>query len=383
VDKASGRFEPQIGGHKAFLPDPLPPSGFVVGPKLQATLSRADRALGRLDGSLAIIPDANRFVAMFVTREAVLSSQIEGTHASLADVLEHEALMASTTASMDLQEVINYVAATNHGIELLDTLPVSGRLIREVHAVLMDGVRGGEPSKTPGEFRRSQNWIGGATPASARFVPPPWEDAQKAFAHLEQFMNEPSDLPPLIVAGLIHAQFETIHPFLDGNGRTGRLLITFWLIANEVLTAPVLYPSLYLKREQEEYVRRLQATREQSAWEDWLLFFLDAVAAAAEEATAAALSIVALRHEHQSLIAGTFGRRSGIALGLLSQLFSTPIVNARSIESTLGLSQPTASSLLKQFEQHGILTETTGKSRNRRYTYDRYLQLFPGAEDRS
>jgi Fic family protein len=379
----SGRFEPQVGGYSAFIPDPLPPSDFVVSPALQVVLSKADRALGRLDGSLSIIPDADRFISMFVRREAVLSSQIEGTYASLADVLEYEALMESAAQRMDVQEVINYVNATNRGIELLESLPLSTRLIKEVHAVLMHGVRGGEPSKAPGQFRKSQNWIGGATPASARFVPPPWEDAQKAFAQLEKFMNEPSQLPPLVRAGLLHAQFETIHPFLDGNGRTGRLLITFWLIANKVLAAPVLYPSLYLKREQDEYVRRLQATREESAWEEWLIFFLDAIATAAEEATATALAIVELRHEHQKLISTHFGKRTGVALDLLQQLFSTPFVNAKFIETRLGMSQPTASSLLNQFTERGLLVETTGKPRNRRYSYETYLRLFPGAEDRS
>lgn len=383
MQKASGTWIPQVGGHTALIPHPLPPADLLLSPRLQAVLSRADRALGRLDGAVAIIPDASHFISMFVRREAVLSSQIEGTHASLADVLEHEAHLGSSARSMDLQEVINYVDATNRGIELLKTLPLSGRLVREVHAVLMQGVRGGEPSKTPGEFRRSQNWIGGATPASARFVPAPWEEARRAFADLEQFMNEPSELPPLVVAGLIHAQFETIHPFLDGNGRTGRLLITFWLIANDVLTTPVLYPSLYLKREQEEYVRRLQATREASAWEDWLIFFLDAVAAAAEDATAIALAIVQLREEHQRLIAARFGKRTAAALDLLRQLYSTPIVNARFVEASLGLSQPSASSMLRLFEEQGILRESTGRARNRHYVYHRYLALFPGAEDRS
>lgn len=196
-------------------------------------------------------------------------------------------------------------------------------------------------------------------------------------------MNEPPDLPPLVIAGLIHAQFETIHPFLDGNGRTGRLLITFWLIANEVLAAPVLYPSLYLKREQDEYLRRLQATREASAWEEWLIFFLDSVAAAAEETTETALAIVELRQEHQSVISGNFGKRTGVALDLLQQLFSTPFVNTKFIENKLGMSQPTASSLLNQFAQHDLLVEITGKPRNRRYSYEKYLRLFPGAEDRS
>lgn len=383
MNKASGRYEPQIGGYKAFIPDPLPPDGFTVGAGLQAVLSKADRALGRRDGSLAIIPDADRFISMFVRREAVLSSQIEGTYASLADVLEYEALMESTAKTMDLQEVINYVEATNHGLELLETLPLSGRLIKEVHAVLMRNVRGGEPSKTPGQFRKSQNWIGGATPASARFVPPSWEEAHRTFAELEKFMNDAPELPPLIIAGLIHAQFETIHPFLDGNGRTGRLLITFWLIANEVLSAPVLYPSLYLKREQDEYVRRLQATRENGAWEEWLTFFLDAVAAAAGEATNTALKIVELRETHQALVSTTFGKRTGIALQLLQQLYSTPIVNAKFIEKRLGMTQPTASSLLNQFQANGLLVEVTGKTRNRRFSYEQYLHLFPGAEDRS
>jgi Fic family protein len=383
LQKQSGRYEAQVGGYRAFIPDPLPPKNLEVSPKLLTILSRADVALGRLDGAVAIVPDVDWFVAMFVRKEAVLSSQIEGTHASLADVLEFEALMEERAERMDLQEVVNYVAATQRGVELLKTLPISDRLLKEVHAVLMRDVRGGAPLKTPGEFRKSQNWIGGATPASARFVPPPWEEAQQAFFELEKFMNGAHVLPPLIIAGLIHVQFETIHPFLDGNGRTGRMLIIFWLMAKGILSAPVLYPSLYLKRQQEEYIRRMQACREESAWTEWLEFFLDAVAEAAVEATRVALDIVELRKQDQERITKAFPRRSSNALRLHQQLFSTPIVNMKFVEAALGVSQPAANALLNEFESLGIVREITGGQRNKRFSYERYLKVFPGVDDRS
>lgn len=377
----SGVYVGQPGGYQAFIPHPLPQT-IELSAKLQGLLSKADLALGRLDGSVGIIPDADRFISMFVLREAVLSSQIEGTNASLMDVLEFQAQMDSTSDNVDIREVVNYVEATKIGLDLLEDLPISSRLIRQVHGVLMNDVRGGEPSKTPGEFRRSQNWIGGATPASARFVPPPWQEAEKAFHELEKFINGTPSIPPLIAAGLIHAQFETIHPFLDGNGRTGRLLITFYLIDKGLLTKPVLYPSLYLKREQAEYVNRLQDIRDSGGWDDWLEFFLDAVTEAAQEATQTALSIVELRQRHQALIP-QMGRRVGNALRLLENLYRHPVVTSKLVEQLLGISQPAAWALLKEFEAKGLLVETKGNERHLEYSYAEYLDLFPDLTQRS
>jgi len=384
VDNPNGSYARQPGDYEAYIPHPLPPNALTLSPSTQSLLSKADLALGRLDGALAIIPNPDRFASMFALKEAVLSSQIEGTNASVSDVLEYEAQMQAAERSIDIQEVTNYVDATNHGIELLKTLPLTGRLIKRVHKTLMDGVRGGEPSKTPGEYRRTQNWIGGASPASARLVPPPADEVGPAMRELEKFINDGhSEFPPLVAAGLIHAQFETIHPFADGNGRTGRLLIIFWLIDRHILKVPVLYPSLCMKIEQDEYIRRLDETRTASGWEGWLRFFFDAVAAAATEATTVALEIVRLQNRHRDLVTVEFGKRVPNAVRLLDLLFRHPIVISKFVETKLQLSQPTVSALLNEFVRHNILNETTGARRNRKYSYDSYLSLFPRLYDRS
>ncbi len=383
MDRASGRYEPQPGGFAAFIPDALPPADLTLTAPVQALLSRADREVGRLDGAVAIIPAADQFVSMFVRHEAVLSSQIEGTQASLMDVLEYEALTSKSAGSVDIHEVINYIKAMQYGIDQLDKLPLSSRLIKKVHAVLMEGVRGGEPAKTPGEFRRCQNWIGGAGPDSARFVPPPADYVTAAMADLDVFMNSlDQPTPPLVAAGLIHAQFETIHPFLDGNGRTGRLMITFWMLEQKVISQPVLYPSLYLKKEQAEYYRRLDAVRTHGDWHGWLQFFLGAMTQAAKEASQIALAIVELQQQHRQLVTHELGRRSGLGLRLLDLLYQQPVLNAALVMQRLESSQPTVSALLRQFCQIGVLREITGATRGRVYAYQPYLDLFPGASQR-
>jgi Fic family protein len=353
-----------------------------MGASLQALLSEADVAVGRLDGAVRLIPDPDLFVFMYVRREAVLSSQIEGTQASLMDVLEYEAQLDRSERRVDVVEISNYVAAMNQGLTRLADLPISRRLLCEIHAVLMKDVRGGEPDKTPGEFRRSQNWVGGASPATARFVPPPWEAAAESFADLERFLHDPTPMPPLIRVGLAHAQFETIHPFLDGNGRIGRLLITLWLVERGILRHPLLYPSVFLKEHRDEYIDRLQAIRDHGAWEDWLEFFVDGIGQVAREATDRALEIVHLRDEHRALISARLGRRVPNALALLDQLFRQPVVSARTVEALIDVSQPTASALVRDLERLGILRELTGQPRNRLFAYARYLDLFPGVEDR-
>ena len=379
----AGRFIRQAGGYRAFVPAALPPPDLTLDPQLQALLSTADLALGRLDGATKLLPDPDFFVLMYVRREAVVSSQIEGTQASLMDVLEYEAEMDQAERRVDVVEIANYVAAMNHGLGLLPTLPISRRLLCEVHAVLMKDVRGGEPQKTPAEFRRSQNWIGGASPATARFVPPPWEEVGPAFADLERFLHDDEPMPALIKAGIAHAQFETIHPFLDGNGRVGRLLISFWLVEQQVIQRPILYPSLFFKENRGDYIERLQAIRDDGAWEDWLAFFVDGIGQVAEEAAGRALEIVQLRDDDQRLIAEKLGKRAPNALALLEHLFRQPVVSAKLVESMVDVSQPTASALVRDLEEISILRERTGKRRNRLFAYQPYLDLFPGATSRT
>ena len=378
----AGHLEKQIGGYSAFIPAPLPPLDLDVGPRLQALLSSADLALGRLDGAVEVVPQPDQFVLMYVRREAVLSSQIEGTHASLMDVLEYEAVKERGEARMDVREIVNYVDAMHHGLSRLANLPLSRRLMCEVHEILMKGVRGGEPHKTPGQFRRSQNWIGGASPATARFVPPPPDDVDESFAALENFLHASDPMPPLLKAGLAHAQFETIHPFLDGNGRTGRLLITFWLVERGVLKKPLLYPSLFFKEHRDEYIDRLQAIRDDGAWEDWLAFFLDGIAHVAAEATERALEIVALRERDRDRIVAELGRRAHTGLRLFELLLAHPVVTASSVMEMIDVSSPTANALVRDFQRIGILKEMTGRQRRRVFSYQEYLDLFPDAATR-
>ena len=274
-------------------------------------------------------------------------------------------------------EISNYIEAMNHGIALLNELPLSRRLLCEVHRLLMRDVRGGEPGKTPGEFRTSQNWIGGASPATAKFVPPPWKFAAEAFSDLERFLQDPTPMPPLIKIGLAHAQFETIHPFLDGNGRTGRLLITFWLVERGILQRPLLYPSLFFKEHRDDYIDRLQAIRDDGAWEDWLSFFVDGIGQVATEATERAVAIVELRREHDDLTRAHLGKRTPNALATLDYLFRQPVVSAKMIEGALDVSQPTAAALVRDLERIDILRELTGKRRNRLFRYHRSSRTLP------
>lgn len=380
MSRRAGHLQKLPAGYSAFVPAPLPPD-LLLDDRLMELQSAADQAVGRLDGTVTTLPDANLFVAMYVRREAVLSSQIEGTHASLMDVLENEAAQEGAGSSVDVREIRNYTRAMDHGVQRLKDLPLSRRLMCEVHAILMQGVRGGEPGKTPGEFRTSQNWIGGASPATARFVPPAAEAVGEAFADLERYLHDGPGTH-LVKAGVAHAQFETIHPFLDGNGRTGRLLITFWLIEQSVLRKPVLYPSLFLKENKDEYVDRLQAIRERGDWEGWLAFFLDGVAHVATEATSTAMRILELRTRHRELVATSLGRRAAAGLTLLDLLYGQPTVTPRWVAERLDVSAPTASSLVSGLERVGILREMTGRQKWRVFSYRDYLALFAGISDR-
>jgi Fic family protein len=351
---------------------PEPPIAIDV--PLGALLSRADQAIGRLDGITVTLPNPDLFVAMYVRQEAVLSSQIEGTQSSLDDLLRFELDPAGSQSPVDVIEVVNYVRAMNYGLERIKELPLSLRLIREIHGILMEGVRGAD--KQPGEFRSSQNWIGaGLVPLErASFVPPPAHAMRDALADLERFLHEEHDLPVLVYVGLAHAQFETIHPFLDGNGRVGRLIITFLLCHRQVLQLPVLYLSAFLKRHRTEYYDRLMAIRDEGDWEGWLGFFLSGVVETAEEATRTARAILDLRAFHQTLLQDQGLERHGFRL--LDLLFKHPILNVRLVERELGVTFRTANDLLARFTEIGIVRETTGGKRNRRFHYAPYMALF-------
>ncbi|HVM13713.1 MAG TPA: Fic family protein [Egibacteraceae bacterium] len=373
----AGRYIAQPAGYRAFIPAPLPPDPPVaLGAGLQALLSRADYALGRLDGALLTLPNPDLFVLMYVRKEAVLSSQIEGTQSSLQDLLAAEAAILDPERPTDVHEVLNYVRAMNHGLARLDELPVSSRLIREIHAVLMEGVRGGR--LTPGEFRTSQNWIGpaGGTLGDAAFIPPPAHEVPGAVSGLERFLHREDGLPPLVKVGFAHAQFETIHPFLDGNGRVGRLLITFLLTEQQLLSRPVLYLSHYLKRHRQAYYDRLQAVRDRGDWEGWLAFFLEGVAEVAHDAAQTVHRILLVREEARTEITEHLGRAAGNGHRVLDRLFDQPIVTVANVRDMLGVTHAGANNLVKRLEALDILREFTGYARHRRYRFEPYLRLF-------
>ncbi|MFP4500239.1 MAG: Fic family protein [Candidatus Hydrogenedentota bacterium] len=373
----AGRYITQPGGYRAFSPAPLPPDPPVrIDKTLQVLLSKADRALGRLDGSIHTLPHPDLFVFMYVRKEAVLSSQIEGTQSSLQDVLAAEAKVLTPGQPKDVDEVVNYVRATNYGLKRLAQLPVSVRLIREIHAQLLEGVRGAH--LTPGELRTSQNWIGpaGCTLNEATFVPPPPHEVPQHLAELEKFLHAGSGLPLLINIGLAHAQFETIHPFLDGNGRVGRLLITFLLCEQEVLLKPVLYLSYYFKQHRQAYYEKLQAVRDHGAWEPWIAFFLEGVIEVSQQATDTARRILLLREEHRLAITEAFGRAAGNGYKVLEHLYEHPIVSVKNVQDVIGTTYAGANALVKRMVDCGILREFTGQSRNRQFIYQQYTRLF-------
>jgi len=376
----AGRYITQPAGYRAFMPAPLPPQpALALGGELQGLLSAADRALGRLDGSVLTLPNPNLFVFMYVRKEAVLSSQIEGTQSSLQDLLAAEAQLFEPTLPRDVDEVINYVRAMNHGLARLAELPVSVRLIREIHAELMRGVRGGRLQ--PGELRTSQNWIGpaGCTLNTATFVPPPHHAVPAALGDLETFLHASDDLPPLVKIALAHVQFETIHPFLDGNGRVGRLLITFLLTERAVLHKPVLYLSHYFKQHRQTYYEHLQAVRDQGAWETWLAFFLRGVIEVAGAAAETARRILQLREQHRAAITAQLSRAAGNGHKVLESLFDRPIVAVNDVQKMTGTTYAAANSLVSRLVQLDVLSEMTGYARNRRFRYAPYIALFNDA----
>jgi len=343
---------------------------------MQRLLSEADRALGRLDGSVQTLPHPDLFVYMYVRKEAVLSSQIEGTQSSLQDLLAEEAQVAPDGRPRDVDEVVNYVRAMNHGLARLGELPVSVRLIREIHEKLLTGVRGSR--LTPGELRRTQNWIGpgGCTLAEATFVPPPPDEVPRALGDLETFLHAADDLPLLVQIGLAHAQFETIHPFLDGNGRVGRLLITFLLCEKGALRKPVLYLSHYFKKHRSTYYDLLQAVRDRGAFEEWLAFFLRGVTEVSVEAADTARRILELREAHRREITERFGRAAGNGHRVLERLYEQPIVSVSNLMSLLGTTFAGANQIVQRLVEIGVLREFTGQARHRRFRYDAYVRLF-------
>ena len=373
----AGQYVQQPTGYKAFIPASLPPKPAIrMDGELMRLLSDADRALGRLDGIASILPNPNLFVAMYVRHEAVLSSQIEGTQSTLEDLLEYEvAQNPPSTIPRDIEEVVNYVGAMNHGLERLPELPLSLRLLREIHERLLRGVRGGE--RSPGKFRTSQNWVGppGCTLQTAQFVPPPPHEMNAALHNLEAFLHDRTSLPVLVHCGIAHAQFETIHPFLDGNGRVGRLLITLLLCERGVLQRPLLYLSYYLKAHRAEYYDRLTAIRHDGNWEGWLKFFLRGVYEVSQAATEVSRAISTIREQHRKLVAE---KAPNAASGqkLLDSLFQQPLISVREVEQAVDCSYATANTLVRHFEDIGILKEMTGQQRNRVYRYNSYLDLF-------
>jgi Fic family protein len=364
----------QSSGYRAFIPAALPPEPPVeLDGELLALLSEADISLGRLDGIVKVIPDPDFFVAMYVRREAVLSSQIEGTQSTLEDLLEVELEPTAQDRDSDVGDIVNYIAAMKHGLARINELPLSLRLIREIHNELLRDGRGAHA--TPGEFRTSQNWIGpaGASLNQATFVPPPVVEMKQALSDFETFLRAEQDNALLIRAGLAHAQFETIHPFLDGNGRVGRLLITFLLVHGGALREPLLYLSYYFKLHRAEYYDRLMAVRLRGDWEGWLRFFLRGVAETAQQATDTAERIFELRERHRALALEDTGANG---LRLLSMLFQRPLVNVNFVGRDLDVSFPTANRLVARFEELGLLREVTGQRRSRLFRYEPYLKLF-------
>ena len=359
------------------MPAALPPEPALdLTGELGGMLSVADRALGRLDGSVLTLPNPDLLVFMYVRKEAVLSSQIEGTQSSLQDLLSAEAQLFDERIPRDVDEVVNYVRAMNHGLARLAELPVSVRLIREIHTELMRGVRGA--LLHPGELRTSQNWIGprGSDLNTATFVPPPHHAVPEALSDLERFLHGEDDLPPLVKIALAHVQFETIHPFLDGNGRVGRLLITFLLTECEVLHKPVLYLSHYLKRHRELYYDHLQAVRDRGAWEAWLAFFLRGVIEVAGEAAETARRLLQLRERHRAAVTAQLGRGAANGHKVLESLFDRPIIAVNDVVKLTGITYAAANTLVSKLADMGVLSEMTGYARNRRFRYAPYIQLF-------
>lgn len=360
---------------KAFVPPPLPPDPPLDLSRLYQHLDRANQALGRLDSLTTLLPDTRLFLYLYVRKEALLSSQIEGTKSSFSDLLLFENEAVPGVPIDDVEEVSNYVAAMQHGLRRIKGgFPFSLRLIREIHAILLRGGRGA--NKTPGEFRRSQNWIGGSRPGNAAFVPPPPNQMMECLDRFEHFLHdEKHKLPVLVAAGLIHVQFETIHPFLDGNGRLGRLLITLLLCAKGVLREPLLYLSLYFKTRRQRYYDFLQRVRTEGVWEEWIEFFLDGTETTARQAADTAVQILHLFESDRKKIRA-MGRKAASSLAVHEYLQAHPLTKIGPAAKDLNLSIPTVTSALETLIKLKIAKESTGKRRDRLFAYPRYMHIL-------
>ena len=372
----AGIYITQPHNYKAFITNSLPPKPQLnLDFEIIEVLSKADTAIGRLSGISEALPNPDLFVAMYVRKEAVLSSQIEGTESSLEDVLEYESENRPKTLPNDVVEVVNYVKAMNYGLKRINELPLSLRLIKEIHAELTQGVRGWD--RTPGNFRKTQNWIGpkGCTLNNARFIPPPPHEMMQALGELEKYMHSKFRYPLLIECGLIHFQFETIHPFLDGNGRIGRLLVTFFLCHKKILKKPLLYLSHYFKQNRLEYYDRLMAVREKGDFESWIKFFLEGIASVALEACETSNKIIDLKGRDKNRITETYKESSKAAI-FHERLFDRPVVSINDIAKIMDTTFPTASDICMKLVKLGVLKEITGKERNKLFAYKTYLDIL-------
>jgi Fic family protein len=375
----TGRYETtSVGGEtvRAFIPNPLPlmPPLQIDGALIHL-LERSLLALGRLDSVSTFLPATDLFLYPYVRKEAVLSAQIEGTESSLSDLLLFELDQAPGVPLNDVQEVSNCVAAMDHGMQRIrEGFPMSSRLIREMHEKLLGKGRGSK--KEPGHFRRSQNWVGGTRPGNAVFVPPPPVEVAECVSDLEKFIHKlDAGIPVVIQAGMAHVQFETIHPFLDGNGRIGRLLITLMLCSSGVLREPLLYLSLFFKENRAEYYRLLDAVRKEGDWEEWVLFFLRGIAETAEGAVATARRLVSLFDEDKDRLKG-LGRQAGSVLRLYEAMKQRPVSTIDDSTKRTGLSFPSTASSMQALLEIGLVREITGKKRNRVYVYERYVSIL-------
>jgi len=374
-DNRAGIFVLQNAGYESFIPNPLPPKDLVIDDELQLLLSKADGALARLDGVTQVLPNPDLFVAMYIKKEALLSSRIEGTQASLKGVLEFEAKLEPKENINDIREVINYIKAMHHGIDNLVSDNLSPDLINDIHKILIEGTRG--TNKLPGKLRDFQNWIGigGGTVHDAVYVPPPPEYVEELMSELEDFIQTPDNIPSLIKIALIHSQFETIHPYLDGNGRMGRLLITFYLYWKGLLSRPLLYLSFYLKKNRNLYYETLNDIRIKGDWEQWLKFFLKGVIEVSNDSIDTAKRIIELK---QNLIEKLLENNVGgiHAVKLIDILFDHPVITVTEISELIGISRQAANKLTSKFEEMNILTEITGKKRYKKYTFVDFVRII-------
>ncbi|MBN2479210.1 MAG: Fic family protein [Parachlamydiales bacterium] len=371
----SGKIITQISGYKAFIPSDLPPQPTIsLKDGIQHILTNANIAIGKLDTMGYLVPNLDHIIAMYVRKEALLSSQIEGTQASFEDIFEYESQVPLKNIN-DVKEVVNYIKALNHGMNRLNEFPMSIRLIKEIHEILLHETRGN--NKTPGEFRKTQNWIGSfsSTLSTASFIPPPPQDALDAMSKLEKYLHQESELPLLIDCALIHYQFETIHPFLDGNGRVGRLLITFYLYWKKSLKYPLLYLSYFFKLHRQEYYDRLNLVRERGDYEQWVSFFLKGILWTSESALLAIKNILSLQEHHKKLLI-TKKISTPYAIALLDFLFEKPHISINDVSKHLNISYQSAKSLVSQFHKNEILKEMTGKKRDKRFSYWEYIAIL-------